>query len=60
MRFPRFDGHELGLNKGLNHDEEKETGATPRQYDAAFKDEAVGMWLAELGVLALPGIVRTF
>ena len=24
----------------------KEAGATPRQYDAAFKDEAVSMWLA--------------
>ena len=24
----------------------KEAGATPRQYDAAFKDEAVRMWLA--------------
>ena len=24
----------------------KEVGATPRQYDAAFKDEAVRMWLA--------------
>ena len=22
----------------------KEAGATPRQYDAAFKDEAVRMW----------------
>ena len=21
LRLPRFDGHELGLNKGLNHDE---------------------------------------
>ena len=24
----------------------QEAGATPRQYDAAFKDEVVRMWLA--------------
>jgi len=44
LRLPLIDGQVLGPNKGLTMTKKKDSGATPRQYDEAFKREAVRLW----------------